>query len=93
MCIRDSFCTADIFALEIMQYFRERGKKVQRDYGIMGFDNIDILRYISPKLCTIYNAVEEVARNAVDLLFALMDEEEVPAERIVDYIPVDGETL
>lgn len=87
------FCTADIFALEIMQYFREQGKKVQRDYGIMGFDNIDILRYISPKLCTIYNSVEEVARNAVDLLFALMDEEEAPVEKIVDYIPVDGETL
>lgn len=87
------FCTADIFALEIMQYFEERGKKVGKDYGIMGFDNIDMLRYISPRLCTISNSVEEVARNAVELLFALMDKKETAAERIVEYVPVEGETL
>ncbi len=59
----------------------------------MGFDNIDILRYVSPQLSTIYNSVEEVAQTSVSLLFDLINEKKVKKERIVEYKPVDGDTL
>ena len=66
-------CTADDFALEIMKQMREKGKNPPVDYGIVGFDNIDTLKYISPKLVTISNSVDRVSAAAVNLLFQLIE--------------------
>lgn len=69
-------CTADDFALELMKRFRSKGKRAPEDYGIVGFDNIDTLEYVYPRMSTISNAVNEVADAAVNLLFELMEEKQ-----------------
>ena len=40
-------CSGDIYALNIMRYFKAHKIKTPRDVGIMGFDNISILEYLS----------------------------------------------
>lgn len=87
------FCSGDIFALEIMKHFKQIGKRAKQDYGIMGFDNIDTLDYVIPRLSTIDNVVEKVSEKAVDILFEILDGKVVPNKTIVDYIVVEGETL
>jgi LacI family transcriptional regulator len=87
------FCTGDMFALDLMKFLTSKGKTAPKDFGIMGFDNIDTLQYVSPRLATIYNSVEEVARTAVNLLFDLINESDTEIERILGYIPIEGETL
>ncbi|WP_027629179.1 LacI family DNA-binding transcriptional regulator [Ruminiclostridium cellobioparum] len=87
------FCTGDMIALDLIQNLKERGKTVVQDYGIMGFDNIDFLRYVSPKLWTISNAVSEVATTAVNLLFDIMNSEAAETEKILNSVVVGGETL
>lgn len=87
------FCSGDIFALEIMKYFKQLGKHAKQDYGIMGFDNIDTLNYVMPRLSTIDNVVETVSEKAVDILFKILDGKDVPNKTIVDHIVVEGETL
>ena len=60
----------------------------------MGFDCIDTLQYVTPRLNTIYNPVEPVAKEAVKLLFGLMNGEEgLPESVVLDGEMVDGETL
>lgn len=90
-------CAADEFALDIMKYLKKEGKKAGTDYGITGFDNIDVLDYVVPRLTTISNSVEEVAEAAVDLLFELMGEkmtgwEEKPS-LFIQHRFIEGETL
>ena len=76
------------------------GKRAGRDYGIIGFDNIDILDYVTPRLTTISNSVAEVAETAVALLFELIMrkqegknwEEPAPC-KILPYRMVEGETI
>lgn len=94
-CERTAFCcTGDMIALDLMEYLKEKGCEPVKDYGIMGFDNIDFLKYVSPKLCTIDNSVEAVANTAVELLFHLMNGGEgMETEKILGYRIVDGETL
>lgn len=46
-------CSSDIFALGIMKYFNDRHLVAGQDYGIMGFDHLDLLKYIQPKLSTV----------------------------------------
>lgn len=88
------FCTGDIFALDIMKYMAKKGRKAGKDYGIVGFDGIDILDYVTPRLYTIYNPVEPVAKEAVKLLFRLMNEEAAEDETIIlDCELMEGETL
>lgn len=100
-------CTADEFALPIIKRLNSKGKIPGKDYAITGFDNIDILDYISPKLTTVSNAVEEVANTAVNLLFDLMKEKESIGKdklaneqswfgnecRMLPYTIISGETL
>lgn len=93
-------CSADEFALEVMKRLKKSGKRAGRDYGIIGFDNIDILDYVTPRLTTISNSVAEVAETAVALLFELImrkqegkNWEEPASCKILPYRMVEGETI
>lgn len=87
-------CTGDMIALDMIEYLKLRELEAGKDYGIMGFDNIDFLKYVSPRLTTIDNSVKQVANAAVELLFQLINKEEnVNTERILGFRIVEGETL
>jgi LacI family transcriptional regulator len=61
-------CASDIFALEILRDLRARGIEVPRDVGLMGFDAIDALRYVSPALSTVEYPVQRMGELAFSLL-------------------------
>lgn len=91
-------CASDSYALEIMKTLRAQGKIAARDYGITGFDNIDTLDYVQPRLQTVSNAVEEVAVEAVGLLFEMIEQKEKGAEqtgqvKILPHRMIAGETV
>ena len=96
-------CAADEFALDIMKRLKELGKRCPADYGIIGFDNIDTLNYVIPRLSTVSNAVDEIAKTAVNRLFERIEAgqekeggtEELREEEdcILPYEIVEGETL
>lgn len=87
------FCSGDIYALEIMKSLRMKHKKSGVDYGIMGFDNIDFLDYVVPRLSTIDNSIEAVASKAVDVLLSRIAGGVVEKETIIPYNIVEGDTL
>lgn len=86
-------CAGDMFALDLMRAFKKQGKRAGQDYGVMGYDNIDFLDYVSPRLTTIDNHVEVVARTALELLLDLMDKKECTIERIIETETIQGETI
>ena len=101
-------CAADEFALDIMKRLKELGKRCPADYGIIGFDNIDTLNYVIPRLATVSNAVDEIAKAAVNRLFERIEagqeketteesdvSEKMLAEEdcILPYEVMEGETL
>ncbi len=93
--IRTAFlCTADSFALDIMKRLHADGLEAPRDYGITGFDNIDTLEYVSPRLMTVSNSVNAVATAAVGLLFELMESGSTDGHSVIlPYEIVTGETI
>ena len=88
-------CTADEMALDIMMNLREKGLEAGRDYGLHGFDAIDTLKYISPRLNSVNNNVELVATEAMHLLFDLIDGKEQDKNKriIVPFDLMDGDTI
>ncbi|MDP4086619.1 MAG: LacI family DNA-binding transcriptional regulator [Bacillota bacterium] len=61
-------CSCDLYALEVMNYLKQKGVKIPEEVGLMGFDNIDVLKYLTPKLTTIEYPVEEIGFIAVESL-------------------------
>lgn len=87
------FCTADMYALQLLKFMEQKGLSVPEHYGLVGFDNTDILTYVTPRITTIYNSVEEVAKEAVDLLYDLMQGKETEKDRVLGYRVEEGKSL
>lgn len=87
------FCSGDIYALNIMKDLKKLNLYIPRDIGIMGFDSIDTLDYVSPQMATVYNSIQEVSTTAVDTLVLLMEGKPVPKKSIIDYKIIEGESL
>lgn len=88
-------CAADSFALEIMKLQKRAGREPVRDFGIMGFDNIDMLDYISPRLSTVSNSVSAVAVTAAETLFQMIESADScwMDSQVLPFELVEGETL
>lgn len=59
---------ADILAIGAMKTFYEKNIKVPDDISIMGFDDLQISRYLTPGLSTIHQQIAEKGKKAVQLL-------------------------
>ncbi len=61
-------CPADAYALEVLSFFKKEKIRVPEQVGLIGFDGIDFLKYINPRLCTVTYNAKELATTAVDYL-------------------------
>ncbi len=95
-------CAADSFALDLMKQLQIVGENTPDDYGIVGFDNMDMLQYVSPRLCSVSNSVDLVAKTAIELLFQIIEEKRNTGEiseeskhiqKILPHQLIAGETL
>lgn len=67
------FFSSDIMAIGGMQAIREKGLVIGNDISIIGFDDISLLKYISPGLTTIRQKKEEMGRRTANELLKLID--------------------
>ena len=63
-----AFCMSDTAALGVIRALADLGKKVPEDVSVMGVDGIEIGRYTTPRLSTIVQPVEDIARESVAVL-------------------------
>lgn len=78
------FCANDEMAIGVINYFNETGIKVPDEIKIIGFDNIDLGRYVKPNLTTIDVNRREWSRN---LAISIVDAIEGRKEDIKKYNP------
>ena len=64
-----AICGNDLMAIGAMRAFAERGLSVPRDVSVMGFDGIDIGRYLSVPLTTMAVDKKEFGEKAFELLY------------------------
>lgn len=86
-------CTSDIFAIQVLQHLKKHGIRMPQDVGVMGFDDIDTLEYISPGLTSVSFPVAEIGRTLVTTLIAKMNGQDVPDRTIVPHKLVVRETM
>lgn len=80
--------SSDVWATRFILQLQKTGLNVPRDVAVIGYDNLDIARVISPTLTTIDQLHETYARSAIDLLLNVARDHTIPpGKRIVTIDP------
>lgn len=72
------FAMSDTVAVGAIRALRDLGLSVPEDISVIGFDGIDIAEYTLPRLTTVEQPVDEIARRSVSLLLNMLDNKPTP---------------
>jgi len=72
------FAGSDLQAYGVYQAARERGVRIPEDLSVIGFDNVPMCEWMAPKLTTISQPLEEMARQGVRMVMAMAYQGERP---------------
>lgn len=76
------FATADILAVGVMAGLTETGVAVPRQVSVVGFDDLELCRLVTPRLTTVAQDLTAKATTAVDLLLRSIENDEHPTEPV-----------
>ncbi|AQS59941.1 LacI family DNA-binding transcriptional regulator [Desulforamulus ferrireducens] len=62
------FCGNDLMAVGALEVLQEAGLKVPEDIALVGYDGIDLSKYVHPKLTTVIQPTYEMGVMAVQLI-------------------------
>ena len=65
----------DLMAIGAIQALSEAGMSVPQQVSVMGFDGIEVGKYLSPPLTTVQQPVYSLGREVVRVLLGLIEEE------------------
>lgn len=86
-------CNCDETAYILMEKLQAAGFKIPEDISVVGFDNYAFASYAAPKLTTIEVDMDEMARQAVEILISLMKGECVQGRKVVGGRLIIGESV
>lgn len=87
------FAMSDVMAIGAMRAIIDRGLRIPEDISVVGFDGIDLARYLKPTLTTIRQHRENIAIKSVNILLEHIDDESKEAVHIVEpFHLVNGES-
>jgi len=72
----------DRYAIDVIEYLKELGKKVPEEIGVLGFDNIISSTSCQPSLTTVHVPKEEMGSLAAKRLFDLLNKEDISPVQI-----------
>ncbi len=67
------FAMCDVMAIGAMRAIRDRGLRVPEDVSVIGYDGILQSDYAVPRLSTVRQGAEQIARRGVEILLAQME--------------------
>ena len=77
----------DYAAVGGMNVIRERGLRIPEDISITGYDGIDLVRMMEPKLTTLCQDTRKIGKTAAEKLISLIEH---PKTTLIDKFSIDG---
>lgn len=88
------FCLNDLMAYGLMRGLKEQNIEVGKDISVVGYDNLNICDYISPRLTTVDQNFDKVATMATGILIDLIEGTSIKQKNImIDPKFVKGDSL
>jgi len=66
------FCVSDIMTMGIYKAIYDAGKSIPKDYSVVGFDGVDVSKYIHPSLTTIEQPTRAMVKASIEQLMKLI---------------------
>jgi LacI family transcriptional regulator len=76
-------CANDQTALGVMSALRKHGISVPGQVAVTGFDDIPLARHMRTSLTTVRQPIKELGTTAFDVLYSMLNREQLPARDIV----------
>ena len=77
------FCISDRMALGCLSALQDAGLRVPEDVSLVGYDNLELLNYVRPRLTTVDHGGREAGRRLAVRLLDRIADPGLPAERLV----------
>lgn len=87
------FAMSDVMAIGAIRAIEDRGLRVPEDISVVGFDGIDIGRYMNPRLTTIRQHREKIASRSVEILLDCIEKNIEPVYEVEEFHLVPGESV
>lgn len=87
------FAMSDAMAIGAIRQFADMGIKVPEDISVVGFDGLPFTQYTCPRLTTIKQFENQLAKKGLDLLLNILEESETYSHDTVPYKLILGETV
>ncbi|MGL5549085.1 MAG: LacI family DNA-binding transcriptional regulator [Culicoidibacterales bacterium] len=87
------FCMSDLMAIGFIQRCHELGVKIPEQLSVVGFDDIDLARYVTPKLTTIHQDFHLFGSEACKMLIELIETTKKGRHKFLTYKLVDRESV
>ncbi len=84
--------SCDAVALEVMSLLKANGIAIPDTVGLMGFDNLDELKYITPRLTTVASPIQKIGEQAFDYLLQTINGTCIDS-RVLEHRIIEGETV
>ena len=87
------FCVSDVMALGAIRAIHDLGRRVPRDISVVGYDGIPLSRFSVPRLTTVRQDTQQLARQGVDLLLRNLQRPRPPVHGVVPCELIAGESV
>ncbi len=81
------FVSGDERATGVYRAISEAGYKIPEDIAVLGVDNIPMGNYLHPRISTIDQDFESMARECIELLVKMLDGEELEKQKTTTFLP------
>lgn len=85
-------CTAvlaynDLMAAGAMGLLMDSGFRVPEDFSVVGFDDVDLCRFLRPQLTTVHYPIAEMSRRAAQWLLDKLDNHPQATAELLQFMP------
>lgn len=77
------YAVSDSLAIGVCRAVLEAGKRIPEDISVAGYDGIEMGEYYNPKLTTIRQPVDEIAKKTIELLLDVIAQREEPKQIVL----------
>ncbi len=76
------FAINDEIAIGLYRGIHEAGLNVPADISVVGYDDIDLTEYISPKLTTVHQAAFEMGQHSAEMIIERIENRDEPIQSV-----------
>lgn len=75
------FAISDVLAIGACRAIKDAGLRVPEDISVVGYDGIEMGRFVNPSLTTLKQPVEKIAKASAELIFEMIEGETTHSHR------------